>query len=139
MVRDTVLRKIIGSDFFSAPPGSNQIATMSRIFRSFFLLLFFQEPGPQNRESFLFVFLLTAAILASNDFAGWNMQYLNGGIGGVNPLPSRSTRAAYFDSEVFRFYLNIDFFSFWKYGDSRSRRMNSTLGFSQRHPLNYMN
>src|SRR5262249_39308985 len=83
----------------------------------------------------LLVFLLAPPVLTSNNFSGRNMEDLYGGIGRVNPLPTRTSSPAHFNANVFRADLNIDFLGFWQDSDRRGRGMNPSLGFSQRNPL----
>src|SRR5262249_28086981 len=97
MIRDTVLRKVVGANFFFAPARANLSAPLCAIFLRFLSLLVLQRACAQGRECALFFFDLAAAVLAPNDHASWDVHHLHGRVSGVYALPAGTARARDFD------------------------------------------
>src|ERR1700726_520761 len=98
MIGHSILRKIIGADFFLAPTGTDLTFTRSGIFRLFFTLFVFEQTCAHDRERFLLVLLLTASVLTPHDPSSWDMQNLHRRIGCVHALSTRSARPRNFNS-----------------------------------------
>src|SRR5258708_38625437 len=98
MIGDPILREIVGANLFSASARSDETAAMGGIFLGLFLLFLFQQTGPENRQCFLLVFLLAAAVLTTNDLPCRDMQHLNRSVSRLYALSTRSPRTANFDS-----------------------------------------
>ena len=78
MIRDAVLRKIIRPNFFFASARADLAAALRAVFGCFLLLLPLEEAGPQDRQRFFLILELAATVLATNDRARGNVQYLHG-------------------------------------------------------------
>ena len=79
-----------------------------------------------------------AAILATDDSAGWNVHDLYRGIGCVDALAAWSASAANFDAKVLGLQFEIDLLGFWKHGHRCGGSVNATLRFGGGHALHAM-
>ena len=77
MIGHTVLRKIIGADFFFAPAGANLAPTLRTVFLSFLALLSLELARPENAQRSLLVFDLASPVLTTHDRSRWNVQNLD--------------------------------------------------------------
>jgi hypothetical protein len=91
VIGEAVLGKVIGADFFVSFAGANLLTACGLDFSSLLFPFFFQKTGSQNAHGGSTVFDLGAAVLATNDQTGRNMEDLNRGIGGVDPLSAWAT------------------------------------------------
>src|SRR6266404_7410844 len=98
MIGHPVLRKIIGANFFFAPPGADLAAPLRTVFLSFLALLSLEQTGAQDRHRFLLVLELTPSVLTTNDRVRGNVQDLHGGICRVYALPAGAAGARNFDA-----------------------------------------
>src|SRR5262245_43975642 len=138
VISDPVLRKIVGSDFFFAPSGANLTLASGGIFGFLLPLLVLEQAGPEDTERLFLILLLTAAVLATDDSAGWNVHHLDRRIGRVDPLAARSASAANFDAKILGLQFEIDLLGFWEYSHRCGGSVNATLGFGGRHALHTM-
>src|SRR6266478_7972191 len=102
MIGHPVLRKIIGANFFFAPPGADLAAPLRTVFLSFLALLSLEQTGAQDRHRFLLVLELTTSVLKTNDRSGWNVQNLDRRIGRIHALSARTASARNFNSQIIR-------------------------------------
>jgi len=91
VIGEAVLGKVIGADLFVPFTGADLLTAGGLHFSPFLLPFFLQKAGSQDAHGGGAVFDLGAAVLATNDQAGRNMENLNRGIGGVEPLSAWAT------------------------------------------------
>jgi len=128
VIGEAVLGEVIGADFFVSFAGANLLTACGLDFSSLLFPFFFQKTGSQNAHGGSTVFDLGAAVLATNDQAGRNMEDLNRGIGGVDPLSARTTRATDFNTYFIGADLKFHFFRDGKDGDRCGGGVNPALG-----------
>src|SRR5437763_14847770 len=97
MIGHTVLREIVGANFFFAAASPNLDATLGAVFFSFLTLLSLEQARAQDRQGTLLVLDLAAPFLTANDHPGWDVQNLHGCIGSIYPLYTRAARARHFE------------------------------------------
>src|SRR5205085_10200409 len=121
---DDVLSRVVRADVFFAAAGTDLVPPMRGVFFFFLAPLILAQTRPHDLERFLFVLLLAAPVLATNDPAGRNVENLHGGIGCVHPLAARAAGTADFDPQILGLQFEIDFFGFGKDSDSGSGSVN---------------
>ena len=79
VIRHTVLRKIVGPDFFTAVAGAHLALSPGVVFPVISLLLLLQKAAAQNFEGAVLVLPLAALVLAFHHHAGGQVVYTDGG------------------------------------------------------------
>src|SRR5690242_11461241 len=101
MISDSILRIIVGANFFLATARADLALTRRRIFRLFLALLILEQARAQNAERFFLVLLLAASVLATHDPAGRNVHHLHGRVGRVHALATGPASATNFNTQIF--------------------------------------
>ena len=98
VIRQAILRIIVGAYFFLASAGSDESAALCGVISLSLLLFHFKESGAENAHARFLVFKLGAPILAAHHDTGRQVENLNGGFCSVNVLTTGTTGAAGFDT-----------------------------------------
>ena len=77
MIGETVLGKVVGSDFLFATSGTNQVLSVRRLLFVLLTNLCLEQLGSQNLESFFLVLSLASPVLALHLDAGRQVCHLN--------------------------------------------------------------
>src|SRR5580765_7338140 len=107
MISDSILRIIVGANFFLATAGADLALARRRILRFFLALLILEQTRAQNTECFFLVLLLAASVLATHDPARRNVHHLYGRVGRVHALATGSAGATNFNTQIFGLQLEI--------------------------------
>ena len=138
VIGETVLREIVGADFFAAVSRAHHGLAL---FGKGLLLLFhfdFVEPRAQHAHAFFAILDLRFFVLATDDGIGRNVRDAHRGVCGIHRLATGAGRAERVNAEVFRFDLDIDVFGFGQHGDGDSGRMDASLLLGGGHALHTM-
>ena len=100
MVGDSVLREVVGSDFFTSVAGANLGFSLGSEFFLFFCFYGFHYSGTEDLHGFFFVLHLASFVLAGYDGVGWQVSDTNGTVCCVNALASVSASAEGIDAKV---------------------------------------
>src|SRR5947207_13321234 len=91
VIRDAVLRKIVGANFFFASTRADLAPALRAVFLRLFALVSLQQPRSQDRYRSFFVFDLAAAVLTAHHHTRRNVQDLHGLVGRVDALPASTS------------------------------------------------
>ncbi len=135
MISHTILRKVIGTDFFTAIACTDLCQSIGSLSLCLFLFFEGEESSLQDRNCLHFILELGSFILTLNRESRRNMHDTDRGIRLVHMLPSCSTRSTRHDLEVFLSDLDIDIFYLGHDSDSCRRGMDPTIFLRTRDTL----
>ena len=138
VVGDTVLREVVGADFFAAIAAADH---RFALFRESFLLLLhldFIQTGAQDAHTFLAILDLGFFVLAADHCVGGNVGDAHGRVGCVDGLAARAGRAKRIDAQVFGFDLDVDILSFGQDGDRDRGSVHAALLLGSGYALHAM-
>ena len=78
MISDAILGEVVRANLFFASTSADLATTLRAVFLGFFKLPSFKQARAQDRQRSLFIFELAAAVLATHDQTGRNVQDLHG-------------------------------------------------------------
>src|SRR5690242_1441195 len=107
MIRDAVLREIVGADFFAAIAGADLLLALRGVFRVFLRNFSLQQTSAEHRHGLQSVLLLRTLIGIANHEPAWLVKNLYRGIGGIHTLAAFSGGAAGNDFYILRLDFNI--------------------------------
>src|SRR3989338_10056114 len=92
VIRNAVLRKIIGADFLAPFPRADLSASLRLARAALFFLLKREKPRAHHLHGFRAILLLRALVLARDHYSGWNMSHANSGVGRIYGLAAVTSR-----------------------------------------------
>ena len=108
VVRDAVLREVVGADPLGAVDGADLAAAGVGGLPLGLLLGGGQQPGAQDAHGLLLVLQLALLVLAGDDDAGGQVGDAHRGVGGVDGLAAGAGRAVDVDAQVVGVDLDLD-------------------------------
>ena len=135
VVRDTVLREVVGADLLRAVAATDLLAALGGELLLLLTALEFVEASPEDLERLLPIAVLRALVLALHDDAGGEMHDADGGFDLVDVLPAVSTGAEDVDAQVGFPQLDIYLLRLGQHGNAGSRSMDAPGGFGHRNAL----
>src|SRR5437016_11739519 len=138
VIGHSILRKIIGPDFFAAVACADHCFTFFSQRLLLFLHFDFVKPRAQYAHRFLTVLNLRFFVLATHDRISWDMCDAHGGVGRIDGLAAGAGRAESVNAQIFWINLDVHIFRFRQHSNRNCRSVHSSLLFRLRHPLHAM-
>src|SRR6266852_8579175 len=123
----SVLRVVVGADFFGAVAGFDLSAALGGQGGLLLFHFLFVEAGAKNAHSFGAIFDLGFFVLLGDDQAAGNVGDAHGGVGGVHGLSAGTGGAESVDAEIFGFDFDVDVVGFREDGYGCGGSVNTAL------------
>src|SRR6202008_3691307 len=135
VIRQAVLREVVGADFFAAVSRAHHGLAL---FGKGLLLLFhfdFVEARAQHAHAFFAILDLRLFVLAADDGIRRDMRDAHRRVRRVHRLAARARRAEGIDTKVFGFDLDVDVFGLRQHGNGDGGRVDAPLLLGGWHAL----
>src|SRR3954452_17677938 len=135
VVRDPVLRVVVGPDALAAVDGTDLRPPRLRGRALCHFDRDRMQAGPQDTQGLLLVLQLRLLVLAADDDAGRQVRDADGGVRRVDALPAGPGRPEDVDAQVVRVDLDLDVLHLGQHENAGRAGVDPALGLRHRDPL----